>query len=232
MSIGKVLVFVLLALLAYVGVYMMIYGAERYMLYSGTERNYNLMSGSELQPNLNVKGDIETVIYLLHTETVSSDILGFPMGSVTRYYYVLPIGYQNNSDKQQYCTIAVSDPDDVAAVERLMKNTPVPLDPDAPRFEFRGMALDMPTEVYQKFKAYLESKYTNNDIGVGEFNMHDIIFGANVDYNLVPYTIFVKGKNDDNFMLPIGIGGACAILGIGLFILLAVRTYRKKHKYD
>lgn len=226
MSIGKVLVFVLLVLLAYVGVYMMMYGAERYMLYSGTERDFNMMSASELQSQLNVRGNIETVTHLLHTETVTSDILGIPVGKATRYYYVLPIGYQDDIDDQQYCLIAVSNPEDIEAVKKLMKAEPAPPDPNAPRFEFRGMALETPTEVYREFKAYLQGEYRD------EFNIHDLIFNANVDNNLLPYTIYVKSKNDENFLTPIIVGGVCVVVGAGMFILLAVRTYRKKHKYD
>ena len=226
MSIKRILAFVLLIILAYVGIYMVIYGAERYMLYSGTERDFNLMSGKELQSMLNVKGSIETVTKLLHEEEITSDILGFTVGHATQYYYVMPIGYQEDIRDQQYCVIAVSNPDDVSTVKGLMKPGPVPLDQNAPRFEFRGIALDMETEVYQKFKAYLQNELRSED------NIHDIIFGAKVDDNLVPYVIYVKSKKDTNFILPISVGGACAVLGIGLFILLAIRTYKKKHMYD
>lgn len=231
MSIKRILAFVLLLLLAYAGVYMVIYGVERYMLFSGPERDFDLMSASELQPQLNVKGGIETVTKLLHTETVTSDIFGIPIGSAKRYYYAVPIGYSEDHDKQRYCTIAVSSSDDIAVVEKLMKDEPVPLNPNAPRYEFRGLALDTPKEVYMKFKAYLESEYTNDEVGAGEFDIHDILFGANVDYNLVPYTIYVKSESDDKSVLPISIGGACAVLGVGLFILLAIRTYKKAHMY-
>ena len=231
MSIKRILAFVLLLLLAYAGVYMVIYGVERYMLFSGPERDLDLMSASELQPQLNVKGNIETVTQLLHAETVTSDIFGIPIGSAKRYYYAVPIGYSEDHDKQRYCTIAVSGNDDISAVEKLMKDEPVPLDPNAPSYELRGLALDTPNVVYQKFKTYLEDEYTNDEVGADGFDIHDIIFGANVDYNLVPYTIFVKSKSDDKSVLPISIGGACAVLGVGLFILLAIRTYKKAHMY-
>ena len=231
MSIKRILAFVLLLIMAYAGVYMVIYGVERYMLYSGTERDFNMMSASELQSDLNVKGNIETVTRRLYTESVASEIMGITVGKAKRYYYVMPIGYEEDFDDQQYCVIAVSSPDDITAVEKLMKNKPAPLDPNAPRFEFRGIALDMSNEVYQRFKTYLEDEYTDDEVGVGEFDIHDIIFGANVDHNLVPYVIYVKSKNDENFMLPVSIGGACIVLGVGLFILLAINTYRKKHMY-
>lgn len=225
MSIKRIIAFVLLVLLAYSGVYMLIYSAEQYMLYSGPERSFDFMSGSELQPNLNVKGSIETVTELLYTESVASDILGIPTGSSTQYYYALPIGYQEEPDKQQYCVIAVSDPVDAEAVGKLIKSDPAPHDPDSPRFEFRGMAMDMPDVIYQKFKEYLQDRYHD------ELSIHDMLFHANVDSNLIPYVIYVKGKNDSGFLTPMIVGGACAVLGIGLFILLAVLTYKKAHKY-
>ena len=104
-----------------------------------------------------------------------------------------------------------------------MKNEPVPLDPNAPRFEFRGIALDMSMDVYGKFQDYLHKVYNT------EFNIY---VNANVSHNLVPYIIFVKGKKDDNFLAPIIAGVACAVIGTGLFILLAVRTYKRNHMYD
>lgn len=226
MSIKRIIAFVLLFLLAYIGVYMVIYGVGRYTLYSGPERDLDHMSSSELQPKLNVRGSIETVTHLLYTETVVSDILGIPIGSAMQYYYVMPIGYEKDHDKQRYCLIAVSGNDNITAVEKLMKDKPVPLDANAERFEFRGMSLSMSNELYQKFKAYLEGIYSDY-----EFNIHDIIFGANVNDNLVPYVIYVKGKNDSEFLMPLVVGGVCAVLGIGLFILLAIRTYRKAHMY-
>ena len=226
MSIKKILAFVLLILLAYAGVYMTIFGAERYMLYSGTERSFDLISASELLPNMNVKGSIETVTHLLYTETVSSNIMGVPIGNTERYYYVLPIGYQADPDKQQYCVLAVSGSDDAAAVEKLIKNKPAPPDPDAPRFEFRGISMEMPKDVYKEFKAYLQGEYRD------ELDIHDLLFNANVDSNLAPYVIYVKGKKDTDFFTPIIVGGVCAVLGIGLFILLAIRTYKKAHMYD
>lgn len=217
MSIKKILAFVLLLLLIYIGVYVAIYGTILYTLYSGSERNFNNMSAGELQPKLNVKGDVETVTKMLYSEHVTSDILGIPVGSANRYYYVMPIGYQEDPKQQQYCVIAVSDPDNVAAIDKLMKNGPVPRDPNAPRFEFRGIALDMSTKVYAKFEDYL----------------HEIYFvNANVSHNLVPYIIFVKGEIDDNFLPPIIAGGACAVIGAVLFILLAVKTYKRKHMYN
>ena len=223
MSIKKILVFVLLLLFAYAGGYIAVYETERYMLYSGTERDFNKMSAGELQPKLNVKGNIETVTAMICSETVTSDIFGIPISKADRYYYAMPIGYQENPKEQQYCVIAVSSPNDVSAVEKLMKDVPVPLDPNAPRFEFRGMALDMPRSIYTKFQDYLYEIYDT------DFNIYA---HANVSHNLVPYIIFVKGKNDNNLLAPIIAGGACAVICAVLFILMAVRTYKKIHMYD
>ena len=213
----------LLLLLTYSGGYIAVYQTVRYMLYSGTERDFNNMSAGELQPKLNLKGNIETVTAMICSETVTSDIFGIPVGKADRYYYAMPIGYKEDPKEQQYCVIAVSNPDDISAVEKLMKEEPVPLDPNAPRFEFRGMALDMPISVYTRFQDYLYKLYDT------EFNIYT---HTNVSHNLVPYIIFVKGKNDDNLLAPIIIGGAVAVISATLFILLAVRTYKKIHMYD
>ena len=213
----------MLALLAYTGGYMTVYGMHQYVLYSGTERDFDSMSASELQPKLNVRGSIETVTYLLHSENITTDILGFPIGEETQYYYVLPIGYESDREKQRYCAIAVSNPEDIAAVEELMKSAPAPHDPNAPRFEFRGIVMYMSDAVYGKLKSYLQVQYGTE---------YDIVFPTNVSDKLVPYVIHVKGKNGGSYIIPIAIGGACFVIGAGGFVLLAVLTYRKKHRYD
>lgn len=203
---------------------MAIFGFQRYMLYSGTEREFDLMSASELQSNLNLHGSIGKVTYMLHEEKVTSNILGIPVSETTQYYYVLPIENTGNEEDLPCCLIAVSDPDDVAAVERLMEKKGSTS--NAPRFEFRGLALDMTNDMYNKFKKYLQGEY-----GTG-LEILDFLSPADVSDKLVPYVIYVKGKYDDNYVLPMAVGGGCFLVGTGLFVLMAVKIYKKRHKYD
>lgn len=222
MSIKRIFAFVLILLLVYGGGYVFFYGMKQYMLYSGAERDFNYMSAGELQSKLNVKGNVETVTSLLDTEYTSSDFLGIPIKAGERKYYALPIGYQEEKKYQQYCVIAVTKNEDIEAIEKLLKGAPTPLDPNAPRFEFRGIVIDITEDMLKRLTNYLWDVYDT------EFD----IYHKNVKKNIVPYVIFVKNGGEDNYLLPIIAGGAIAVIGAGLFVLLAINTYRRKHMYD
>lgn len=225
MSIKKIILLVVLVMLAYAGGYTAVYGVINYSLYSTTERTFYNNSSDELKANLNIKGSIETVTTLIHKERVSMNMGGVSIPTQkTRYYYVMPISYSEDPDGQKYCVIATSNPDDIKVLEKLMKNKPVPLDPNAPRFEFRGIVSDIDVNIRQKLTEYLWEIYDTD---------FDVFMHHNVKKNIAPYTIYVKGsKSDNGLLVPIIAGGAVMLISIALFILVLVLTHRKNHMYD
>lgn len=225
MSIKKITLLVSLVLFAYAGGYVAVYGVINFSLYSTTERTFYNQSSEELQSNLNIKGSIETVTKLIGKKSVSMNFGGVNINTrKIRYFYAMPISYSEDPAGQKYCVIATSDPKDIKVLEKLMKGKPVPLDPNAPRFEFRGIVSDMSQDVRQKLTEYLWEVYDTD---------FDVYRHHNIKKNLVPYTIYVKGSNSDSGLLvPIIAGGAVLLISIALFILILVLTHRKNHMYD
>ncbi|MDE6728025.1 MAG: hypothetical protein K2J80_08825 [Oscillospiraceae bacterium] len=222
MTIKRIIAFVFVLLIIYAGGYITIYGARQYFTYSGTERDFNKMSPDELQDNLNIKGSIETVTRLLYIGAPTTGIFGIPRSS-RPHYYVMPLGYESEPKKQEYCIIVASSEKDIQTLESLKKKSPVPLDPNAPRLEFRAIVYDMDTDTYLMLEHYLWTVYDT------EFNL---LTHANVKRNIAPYVIMVKGKADENLLLPITVGASAVLIGVVLLIILAVSTYKKIHMYD
>lgn len=223
MTIKRIIAFVFLLLIIYAGGYFTIYEARQYFMYSGAERDFNMMSPGELQNNLNIKGSIETVTKLLYTGEPATGLFGITLRDSRPHYYAMPLGYESEPKNQQYCIIVTSGKKNVEALESIRKKSPVPPDSNAARFEFRAIVKDMDTETYLLLQNYLWTVYDT------EFNLYA---HTNVRRNISPYIIAVKGSADSDPLLPI-IAGACAVLaGMVLLIILAVSTYKKIHKYD
>lgn len=225
MTIKRIIAFVLLAVLIYGGVYITVFGLGEYMRFSGVERGF-CNRPEDLSDGLNIKGSIETVTERLGSEDITRTVLGIPIGGkARRYYYALPLGYAEDKEDQKYCVIAVVDDKDVEALNGLLKGSPAPSDPNAPRFEFRGLVKNSFLDVQTSLSNYLKDVYTRD-------NLNPIPKLKNVNKYIAPYTIYVKTAVDDNYPITITIGLIAALVGTGLFIILAVRTYRKAHLYD
>ncbi len=223
MSIKKIIVFVTLSLVIFGGVYITGFGIIEHSRFSGVERGfYN--RPEDLADGLNIKGSIETVTKLLGSEEIKRSIMGLSIGEKSRrYYFALPLGYAENKNDQKYCVISAVDPKDVEALNSLLKSSPAPSDPNAPRFEFRGFVTNSPLNVQTSLTEYLREIYEN------EFYIYA---HKNVSNNIAPYTIYVKTRSDDNSAMTITIGLIVTLVGLGLLIPLAARTYRKAHMYD
>lgn len=223
MSIKRCIAFVLLALFIYGGIYITVYGLNGYVMYSGTERGFYSRK-EDLADGLNIKGSVETVIKQLGSEDITQKVLGIPLKQARRYYFVLPLGCAEDGEVQQYCVIAADNPADVEALRSLMKGAPVPLDPNAPRFEFRGLVMSSTLDVQKSLTEYLRDVYAT------DFDIYYAL--VNVNKYIVPYTIYVKSANDDSYPLVITIGLIVTLAAAVLAILLAVNTYRKAHRFD
>lgn len=224
MSIKRCIAFVLLALLIYGGVYITVYGMREYAKYSGTERGFYSRK-EDLAEGLNIKGSVETVTKLLGSEDLTKSVLGIPLKQVRRYYFALPLGYAEDPKNQQYCVIAAENDKDVEALMSLLKDSPVPLDPNAPRFEFHGLVMSTTLDVQTNLTEYLRGVYATDFTFYHKF--------LNVNKYIVPYIIYVRSSTDDNYsMMTITIGLSVTVVAVGLAVLLGMNTYRKAHMYD
>lgn len=223
MSIKKILLFVLLLLAAYIGVYITVFGIKGYLMYWGTERDLNIMNPGELQRNLNVKGSVETTLGELGRDHITNSVFGIPVGKNTlRYYFLIPLGYEEDIKEQKYAVLAADRPEDVELLKSLDKSLPAPLDPNAPRFEFSGIVMDITPTIRTNMYNKLWEIYDT------EFNIYT---HKNVNGNLIPYTIYVKSGEERGNLTAIIVGGAVTLASLTAFIILAVATYKKKHRY-
>ncbi len=223
MSIKKILIFVLLLLICYTGGYIMVFGIKGCLMYSGVERDLNIMAPNELQHNLNVKGSVETTLGKLGYDHVTNTVFGIPVGKDTlRYYFLIQLGYEENIDDQKYAVLAADKPEDIELLKSLDKSEPVPLDPNAPRFEFRGISMDITPTIRTNMYNRLWEIYDT------EYNIYN---HKNVDKNIIPYAIYVKNGTDNSYLTAIIVGGSVALASAAAFAIVAVVTYKQKHKY-
>lgn len=222
MSLKRMSLLIILILVVLAGGYILFFGVSGYVKYSGRERNFNNLKDGELLNDMLVKGDIETVTYYLGSQSIDNEVFGMSVSdSSAWYYYALPLEYHEDKEQQKYCVIAVSEAEDIKAVEALLKSFPVPRDPNAPRFEFRGIVMNMNIDVHALLSEYLWEIYDTY------FNIYT---HANVSRYISPYTIYVRNGKAGGIK-PIIIGAAILIAGGVLLTLLCVNTYRKKHMY-
>lgn len=201
----------------------MFYGLADLKLYSGRERNFNDLPVNQFREELLVKGDIETVTRYLGSKSINNEILNIRLSKSTRWdYYMLPLEYHEDETEMKYCIFAVSRPEDISAVKALQKSRPVPRDPNAPRFEFRGIVTKMSLELRKLITDQLWDIYDDWDV--------DIYTHANVNKYIVPYTIYVRTGMEGGLITVI-IGVALMAAGTVLLAVLWVKTNRKKNMY-
>ena len=223
MSIKKIILFVLLLLICCAGGYITVFGIKGCFIYSGVERDFNIMNPNELQSNLNVKGEIETTLGVLGADHVANNFLGLPLGKDTlRYYFMIQLGYEENDSEQKYAVIAADKPEDVEFLRSIEHTEPQPPDKNAPRFEFSGVVMDITPKIRTNMYDLLWELYDT------EYNIYN---HKNVDGNLVPYTIYVKNGTDDNYLTAMITGGAITLASAAAFVILAVVTYKQKYRY-
>lgn len=222
MSLKKTFLIVILILVILAGGYIVFFGLGWYTKYSAPERDFNNLSSGDFLNDMLVKGDIEAVTGSLGSQSINNEVLGIRVSKATAWnYYVLPLEYHEDKTQRKYCAIAVSRAEDIQAVEALLKDAPVPRDPNAPRFEFRGITMNMNIDVRTSLSKYLWNIYDT------DFNIYN---HANVSRYIVPYTIYVRSGNEGGIK-PIIIGAAIVLTGGILLTVLFVNTYRKNNMY-
>lgn len=222
MSLKQIALIAILILVILAGGYILFFGIAEFKLYSGRERDFNSLKANEFREELLVKGDIETVTSMLGSRSIENHLFDIKVSNSSAwYFYALPLEYQENKEDQKYCVIAVNKPEDIKAVQALLKNSPVPRDQNAPRFEFRGIVTKMRIDVYQQLTQSLWSTYDT------EFNSFT---HKSVKQNIVEYTIYVRTGAEGGIKTII-IGAAIMVAGGVPLALFCAKIYRKKNMY-
>lgn len=222
MSLKRIFLIVMLILVMLAGGYITFFGISGYVRYSGPEHYFGYLKSGDIVNDMLLKGEIETVTGRLGTRSIKNEAFGIQVSSsLNWHYYVLPFGYSADKMQQKYCVFAVTKNEDVKAVEDLLKPLPAPSGPNAPRFEFHGIAMSMDADIHARLSEYLWETYDT------DFNIYN---HAKVDRYIVPYTIYVR-TGADGGLAPIIIGASLVLAGGGLLTLISVKTYRKNHMY-
>lgn len=226
----RVIFIVIFALLIYAGGYILIYGLRLYdEECAGAYRNFNTLSPSEYKAGIKVKGSVDTLFGEIGTDTVTAEILGAPIGaSITRHYFIMPIGYEENTKKQKYCLIAVSKEEDITKAGSLYATEPRPADSDSPCLEFSGKVRDMGGYWRQELRSCIIEDERLSGLGLAA----PLAQSAEVyDRHITPYIIYVDNDRDSDFPLLFGVGEALAIIGLGGIALISARIYHEKNGY-
>lgn len=225
----RIIFIVLFAFIAYAGCYILVYGVRLYNEEAaGAYRNFNTLPPSEYGNGVKLKGEIRTLLGELGEDTVTAKILGAPIGaSVTRRYYILPIGYEEDTRDQKYCLIAFTNDEDAAIADSLCVRAPGDTAAGS-GVEFSGRAKDMGAYWRQELRQCIIEDDKLSGLGVAA----PLVRSAEVyDRHIVPYTIFVHRESDDNFPLIFSVGGALAAVGLCGVVLILARVYQEKHGY-
>lgn len=204
----RVIAFVILGLLIYAGGFVTVYGALDIAAGLGTPHAL----GSNIHSGLIINDKLGSVAGKLGVENFRSSFLGVEFGEPTaRHYFVIPAG-----DTQNFMLIAVTDPDDVEAIENVNSGGD---------FSFTGRIVDMDPSIRNKM---IEFIVNNPHLVNGENQVYTIeIIAAN---HTVPYIIEVRDFGNPDY-LPLIVGAAMLVIGGGLAALLIVKIVRERSGY-
>lgn len=219
----RIIAFVFLGLLIYAGGFVIYYSFADLKMNTTVPTDISTITPEGFYTGLVVDGSVYQVLDEIRTETVQPKLLGIPVGkAVKQHYYVLPFG-----TSQKYMLLAVSDERDLEIIERIKTKNPKERDPKAPALEIFGVVGEIPPLDQTELKYYLMAHLDLIGIGDDVFVRPIETLVAN---HVVPYTIYVKHPGSADYV-PLIIGIAMCVVGIGLAALLIIRIKREKEYY-
>lgn len=206
----RIIAFVFLGLLIYAGILVIIFGVDDIVSSLSTPVTLD----SYISVGNTVDDTLDTVIGKLSTKTIRSSILGTLFKDpIVRHYYIIPVGEEPN-----YMVIAVTDPDDVEAIENIKSGG---------GFPFTGRIYNMDYDVRENLTYYL----MDNPHLIGEKAENQVyIIEMLARGRIAPYVINVCDIGPPNYTTLI-IGVILFIVGAGLAALLIVKIVREKTGY-
>lgn len=218
----RIIAFVLLGLLIYAGGFVIYYAYMDLKTNVSVPTDINNITPAGVHTGLVVDGSVYQVLDEIRTETVQPKLFGIPVGEeIEQHFYVLPL-----RTSQMYMLIAVSDKQDLEIIKKIKTFSPKERDPDAPSLEIIGIAEEISPFDQTELKYYLMAHL--NLIGIN----NDLVrpMETMVANHIVPYTIYVKHPSGADYV-PLIVGIAMCVVGIGLTVLLIVRIKREKEYY-
>lgn len=222
--------FVLLGLVTYAGLFFLVTGLNAAAKNTSVPVNFNnTTTPSSFTPGA-VEGTITQTVGRLNKGIVTErDFLGVVFGdSITEYFYVIPAGaVVDDLDDQQYMALRVSGEEKTAILDEItfaFPKQPSELS-DTPGLEFSGYISEMDDELFAEMQQFLYGH--EKLVGVDTWDMPNVKYYNN---HICRYTLTIRsGEND--YELPIIIGAAVSVIGIGGIVLLIIKKAREKGGY-
>lgn len=222
--------FVLLGLVTYAGLFFLVTGLNAAAKNTSVPVNFNnTTTPSSFTPGA-VEGTITQTVGRLNKGIVTErDFLGVVFGdSITEYFYVIPAGaVLDELDDQQYMALRVSGEEKTAILDEITFT--FPKQPSelsyTPKLEFSGYISEMNDELFSEMQRFLYGH--EKLVGVDTWDMPNVKYYNN---HICRYTLTIRSEENE-YVLPIIIGAAVSVIGIGGIVLLIIKKAREKGGY-
>ncbi len=219
----RIIAFVLLGLLIYAGGYVIYYASVDIRINTAVAKDLNDLNVNNTHTWTVVEGSVYQVMLEYDIKTTQPTFFGIPYGDpIEQHYFILPLG-----KSYMYMGIAVSDKHDLEIIRQLKIPEPRERAEGDLTLEIRGVADEMPKETLTNLKAFL---INNFDLLGGGRTVLDIPTEPEVAHHIIPYIIHVR-HTSGNEHVPLIIGIAMCLVGIGLAVLLIIRIKSEREGY-
>lgn len=219
------IVFVLCFVMAYGGVYCLVYGFDEADRHFGRQYNLNTSDLSEVKTGDKVKANVYQQVRYLGVETFTPEILNIPISKQVEWHcFLVPVKYEEDAEDLRYYVMCFKDEESVKRMKDLYAVLPKP-ETNEP-YEFKGIAADMTAQMKGKAVAVLEE--STRLVGVDGLleNPTEIYY-----INRVMEFTFYEKTGDSRYLSALIVGGILVVGAVTAAVLMCVRIYREKYQY-
>lgn len=218
----RIIAYTFLGLLIYAGGFLIYYAAVDLRINTAVAKDLTHLDTGNLRAWTVVEGSVHQVMKEFKTETTQPTLFGFPYGKpIEKHYYLLPMG-----ETRIFMLLLASDEHDLEIIEQLKTDMPHERAEGDATLEIRGVVEEMSLTMFQDLKYYL-MKY-NDLLGArtGLMPTDEV----ETSRHIIPYVIQIRHTHG-NEHIPLIIGIAMCLVGIGLAVLLTVKIKLDKDSY-
>ncbi len=225
MSIKRIIVFILCALMLYAGGFCVYYGFEEW---KKENSRYVVMTDSDL-PNLingcKATASIYQQVMFMGTEVFQPEILNIPIGKPVEWHrYLVPLQYEKDASKHKYYIVCVSEPESIERMEQLSVILPQPEEGEP--FVIKGVSKIMDLSVHNEIYSVISSRR----LLVGVDGLLKNPTEAYYHNRIIDWVVYEQNASSAYITAFIA-GGVLCVVGIGMAVLMIIKIYREKHWY-
>ncbi|MDE7229375.1 MAG: hypothetical protein K2N56_02740 [Oscillospiraceae bacterium] len=218
----RIIAFVLLGLLIYAGAYIIYYAASEMKIKNAVPIDINNINSGNVHTWTIVEGSIYQVMKEYKTEKTQPKMFGVPYGEpIEKHYYILPLG-----TSYMYIMLEASDEQDLEIIEQMRVVSPREYVSGGITLDVRCVAERMPKKDFDEVKTVFMKDTTL----LGERPLVDYISEPDVTHHIIPYVLHIRHPQGDEH-IPLAIGIAVCVVGVGLTVLLILRIKGEREGY-